>query len=109
MSGKNYHNVNCRVGSCQLLYFRKEMRKDVKKTNDGVKIIFSGVVERGNIVKMVENCTTGRCECMSDSTKKKIKDMRVTGVDGKVELNLTGAIAKKEIEEALAKSKVINK
>jgi hypothetical protein len=85
------------------------MKKDVKKTNEGVKILFSGVVQKQNIIKMVENCTTGQCECMSADTKKKITDMKVTGVDGKVELNLTGDVAKKEIEEALAKSKVINK
>ncbi|NEW61086.1 hypothetical protein GSY74_07300 [Sulfurovum sp. bin170] len=85
------------------------MNKNVTKTNDGVKISFTGVVQKQNIIKMVENCATGQCECMSDETKKKITDMKVTGVDGKVELNLTGAVAKKEIEEALAKSKVINK
>ena len=85
------------------------MNRDVTKTDKGVKISFTGVVQKQNIVKMIENCATGQCECMSDDTKNKIKDMRVTGVDGKVELNLTGDIAKKEIEEALAKSKVINK
>ena len=58
---------------------------------------------------MVENCATGQCECMSDETKKKIKDMKVTGKDGQVELDLVGDIAKEEIESALKKSKVLNK
>ncbi len=84
------------------------MKKNVFKTGEGIKINFTGVVEKQQIVKMVENCSTGACECMSDETKKKITNMQVDGVDGDVELNLSGDIAKEEIEKALAKSKVIN-
>ena len=85
------------------------MQKNVTKTTNGVKIAFTGVVEKQNIVKMVENCATGQCECMSDETKKKITDMQVDGKDGDVSLNLSGDVSKEEIEAALAKSKVINK
>jgi hypothetical protein len=46
---------------------------------------------------------------MSEETKKKITDMKVEGVDGDVELKLTGDVAKEEIEAALQKSKVLNK
>ncbi len=84
------------------------MKKDVFKTGKGVKINFTGVVQKQQIVKMVENCSTGACECMSDETKKKITNMQVDGKDGNVELNLSGDIAKEEIEKALAKSKVLN-
>ncbi len=85
------------------------MNKNVFKTNNGVKINFTGVVQKQQIVKMVENCATGQCECMSDATKKKISNMQVEGKDGNVELQLTGDVAKEEIEKALAKSKVLNK
>jgi len=84
------------------------MNKNVLKTNDGVKIAFTGAVEKQNIVKMVENCATGQCECMSDETKEKITNMQVSGQDGDVALNLSGDVSKKEIEVALAKSKVLN-
>ena len=84
------------------------MKKNVNTTSSGVKISFSGEVKKQNIVTMVENCATGKCECMSDDTKKKIQNMQVTGEDGSVELDLTGDIKKQEIEEALAKSKVLN-
>jgi arsenate reductase len=84
------------------------MKKSVFKTDSGVKISFTGVVAKQQIVKMVENCATGSCECMTDETKKKITDMQVVGKDGDVELNLTGNVAKEEIEAALARSKVIN-
>ncbi|MEA1955263.1 MAG: hypothetical protein U9N02_02075 [Campylobacterota bacterium] len=57
---------------------------------------------------MVENCSNGQCECMSDETKQKVKNMQVSGKDGEVELELTGEISKEEIETALCKSKVLN-
>ncbi|MBA1420570.1 MAG: hypothetical protein FAF03_06855 [Epsilonproteobacteria bacterium] len=78
------------------------------KTGEGVKIAFTGEVEKQNIVKMVENCATGQCEGMSDETKAKITNMEVSGKDGEVNLNLSGDVSKEEIEAALAKSKVIN-
>ena len=84
------------------------MQKNVNTTNTGVKISFTGEVKKQNIVKMVENCTTGQCECMSDETKKKIQNMEVSGNDGDVSLALTGDVSKEEIEAALAKSKVLN-
>jgi hypothetical protein len=84
------------------------MNKDVLKTNKGVKISFTGEVQKQNIVKMVENCATGQCECMSDETKQKITNMEVSGKDGDVALDLSGDVSKEEIEAALTKSKVVN-
>ena len=84
------------------------MKKNVFKTGDGVKIAFTGSVEKQNIVTMVENCATGNCDCMSDETKAKITNMEVSGVDGDVGLKLSGEVSKEEIEVALEKSKVIN-
>ena len=84
------------------------MNKNVNATGFGVNIAFSGAVKKQNIVTMVQNCSTGACACMSDETKKKIENMEVSGQDGNVELELTGAITKEEIEGALAKSTVIN-
>ncbi len=84
------------------------MNKNVLLTNQGVKIVFTGDVEQRNIIKMVENCAMGQCECMSDETKNKITNMQVSGKDGDVALDLSGDISKEEIEAALAKSKVLN-
>ena len=83
------------------------MNKQVFKTQSGVKISFSGNVQKQNIVTMVENCSTGQCECMSDETKAKITDMKVLGSDGDVELSLAGDVSIEEIKSALSKSKVI--
>jgi len=85
------------------------MKKDVTTTNKGVKISFKGAVEKNQILTMVQNCSTGQCECMSDETKKKISDMRVEGEDGDVELNLEGDVSEEEIKEALKRSKVLNR
>ena len=84
------------------------MNKNVLKTNQGVKISFTGTVEKQNIITMVENCKTGSCECMTDETKQKIENMEVSGKDGEVDLDLSGEVTKEEIEAALARSKVIN-
>jgi len=84
------------------------MNKDVFKTNEGVKISFTGEVEKQNIIKMVESCSTGQCECITDATKKKITNMEVSGKDGDVSLDLSGDVSKEEIEAALARSKVVN-
>ncbi|MBD3790448.1 MAG: hypothetical protein IE885_08850 [Campylobacterales bacterium] len=83
------------------------MEKNVFKTTNGVKISFTGDVQKQNIIQMVENCKTGQCECMSDETKKKISDMQVSGNDGNVNIELSGEVSKEEIEAALEKSKVL--
>jgi len=83
------------------------MKKNVFSTKNGVNIKFSGEVKKQKIVTMVQNCSSGKCECMSDETKAKIKNMQVDGKDGDVSLELSGDISKQEIEEALAKSKVL--
>jgi len=84
------------------------MNKNVLQTSQGVKISFTGAVEKQNIIRMVENCATGQCECMSDETKAKIKHMEVSGKDGDVALELSGEVSKEVIEAALAKSKLVN-
>lgn len=84
------------------------MERKVSKTESGVKINFLGEAKKQNIVSMVQNCSTGKCECMNDATKAKIKDMKVDGVDGDVELHLEGDVSLDEIHAALQKSKVIN-
>ncbi len=84
------------------------MKKEVSKTGSGVKIAFQGEVKKQNIVRMVQNCQSGQCECMSDETKKKITAMEVGGSDGDVSLELSGDVDTREIEAALARSKVLN-
>jgi hypothetical protein len=84
------------------------MDKKIDAINDGVKIRFFGEVKKEKIVTMVQNCQNGGCQCMSDATKQKIRDIQIDGEDGDVSLTLSGEIAKEEIEAALAKSKIIN-
>ncbi len=83
------------------------IKKSVQTTQSGVKIDFKNV-KLETITTMVQNCAEGRCECMSNETKKKIQNMQVDGKDGEVQLHLEGDISKEEIEEALKRSKVLN-
>jgi hypothetical protein len=80
------------------------MKKEITKLATGVKIIFTGEVKKKNIVSMVDNCSKGKCECMSEETKSKITNMEVNGINGNVDLLLEGKITKEEIELALSKS-----
>jgi len=83
--------------------------KNVFKTGAGVKVAFSGAITKESVVKMVENCATGQCECMSDESKEKVKEMTVSGSDGDVAIDLIGeGLTKEEIVAAVERSKVIN-
>jgi len=83
--------------------------KNVFKTGAGVKVAFSGAITKESVVKMVENCATGQCECMSDESKEKVKEMKVSGSDGDVAIDLIGeGLTKEEIVAAVERSKVIN-
>ena len=84
------------------------MQKDIKKISNGVKINFTRNIKKDDIVTIVQNCSQGKCECMSETTKSKIKDMQVDGSDGDVVLKLEGDISVGEIQEAISRSKVIN-
>ncbi len=84
------------------------IKKEVEQKENGVKINFSGAIAKDTVFTMVQNCATGKCECMSDETKAKVKDMVVTGEDGNVNLELKGDVSEKEIQEALSRSKVVN-
>ena len=83
------------------------MDNKIIKLYNGVKITFSEDIKKENIVKMVDNCSKGKCECMSDETKSKIKTMEVTGEDGEVELSLEGEVSVEDIKDAISKSKMI--
>ena len=82
-------------------------KADVTKQSNGVKITFSGAVQKQNVVEMVQRCQTGKCDCMSDESKDKIKDMSISGVDGNVELNIEGDLNVSEIQTAVSKSPLI--
>lgn len=87
--------------------FFNPIEKSVSTNDNGVTIQFTGGIAKNTVFTMVQNCQSGKCECMSDETKAKIATMDVSGEDGKVELSLGGTISKEEVEAALAKSKLL--
>ncbi|MDA7816755.1 hypothetical protein N9A28_01040 [Sulfurimonas sp.] len=82
-------------------------KADVTAVNNGVKITFSGAVEKQNVVEMVQRCQTGQCDCMSDESKQKIEAMDISGEDGNVELTIKGDIDVNEIQNSVSKSPLI--
>lgn len=87
--------------------FFNPIEKKVSKTDEGVKINFTGGIAKNTVFTMVQNCQNGHCDCMSDESKAKIASMDVEGEDGNVELTLGGNITKEEVEAALGKSKIL--
>jgi hypothetical protein len=84
------------------------IQKTVNKTAQGVDIHFTGSVDKAKIFTMVENCSHGKCDCMKEDTKRKIKEMHVEDLgDGEIKIVLTGDIEKQEISEAIQRSKVL--
>jgi len=82
-------------------------KANVTALNNGVKITFSGAVQKQNVVEMVERCQTGKCDCMDDESKQKIEGMEISGVDGDVELSIKGDLNVEDIREAVSKSPLI--
>ncbi len=81
---------------------------NVVKLENGVKISFSGDIEKQNVVEMVQRCQTGQCDCMSDESKQKIEGMEVSGENGNIKLSIKGDLDIEEIREAISKSPLIN-
>lgn len=85
-----------------------EVTKEVTKSINGIDINFKGFVTKDKIESMVNNCKSGKCDCMNDKTKAKITNMTVSGNDGNVKLELSGDINEDDIKEVLKKSKIVN-
>ncbi len=83
------------------------MEKNLFQTSQGLKISLGGEVKKENIVMMVDNCKSGKCECMSDETKQKLRSIEVSGEDGAVDIDLEGDITAEEIAAAMAKSPIL--
>ncbi len=88
---------------------RKRTIKDVgevKKTEDGVVIeVKDSSVEAEKVKEIVENCQTGKCDCMSEETKQKVKFMDFRAENGKIAIEIKGDLTEEEIKEAMNRSK----
>ena len=84
----------------------KKARHEVEQKEGGVQIKFKGV-PASVVFTMVQNCSEGKCECMSEETKKKIEGMQIDENSDDVSLHIKGDIKKEEIEAALKRSKVL--
>ncbi|ABB44335.1 hypothetical protein Suden_1057 [Sulfurimonas denitrificans DSM 1251] len=82
-------------------------KTDVTSYENGVSIKFSSTIKKNTVIEMVKKCKTGKCDCMSDESKQKIKDMDITGSDGNMELKISGNLDVEEIKKAISKSILI--
>ena len=77
----------------------------VSQTETGVTIELNTENEKA-VQKMMQNCSEGKCECMSQETKNKITTMQLLNSDNSLAIDIKGFVTKEEIEAALLKSKV---
>ncbi len=79
---------------------------EVKKTQDGIVIeVKDDTVEAEKVKEIVENCQTGRCDCMSEEVKQKVTFMDFKAENGKVAIEIKGDLTEEEIKEAMSRSK----
>ncbi len=87
----------------------KKTMKDVsqvKSTEEGVIIeVIDATVDTEKVKEVVENCQTGKCDCMSEETKAKVTFMDFKVENGKPVIEIKGAVSEEEIKKAINRSK----
>ena len=87
----------------------KKTMKDVsqvKSTEEGVIIeVVDETVDANKVKEVVENCQTGKCDCMSEETKAKVTFMDFRVENGKPVIEIKGEVSEEEIKEAVSRSK----
>jgi len=83
-------------------------KAEVTKQLSGIRVAFSGEIEKQSVVSMVQRCRGGQCDCMSDEAKKRIEGLEVSGEDGNVHLTISGDLETEDIEAALKRSPLLN-
>ncbi len=81
---------------------------EVMRTEGGVRVEITSR-EQGvdqAVAAMVENCSQGKCNCMTEETKKKITSMEFQKVDGRAAIAIQGTVSVDEIKAAMERSKV---
>ena len=79
----------------------------VKKTDDGVVIEIDSRVESdiAAVQKMVENCATGKCDCMTTEVKNKVSSMKFEPmINGNYGIKINGSVTVRDIHETIDRS-----
>ncbi len=111
MLGTNISTFYVKIHKKFFMYGEK-MKKTMKDVSQ-VKAIEEGVVievvdesaDTDKIKEVVENCQTGKCDCMSEETKAKVTFMDFRIENGKPVIEIKGDVSEEEIKEAVNRSK----
>ena len=85
----------------------KKRLKDVSQvveTQEGAKIEVKESVNVEGVKEIVDNCKTGKCDCMSQEIKAKVSFMDFRVENGKPVIEIKGDIKEEDIRQALEKS-----
>ena len=104
MAGNNMNSC-CGSGAAKKTT-PKEAVVDIKNLENGVLVeLNSAEVKKSDMEKSIENCNTGKCDCLSESQKERIKSISLKEGDfGKLSVEIEGDIDKEEIKQAMEKA-----
>ncbi|GAB6078597.1 hypothetical protein [Hydrogenobaculum acidophilum] len=88
----------------------KKRLKDVSeviKTQEGVKIEVKENVNAKDVEEIVNNCKTGKCDCMTEQMKAKVSFMDFRIEKGKPVIEIKGDITEEDIKQAMERSQKV--
>ena len=105
MWGNNMNPCGCSSRSAKKTT-PKEAVMDIKNLENGVLVeLNSAEVKKSDMEKSIENCNTGKCDCLNDSQKARIKSISLKEGDfGSLSVEIEGDIDKEEIKQAMEKA-----
>jgi hypothetical protein len=105
MAGNNMNFCGCGSGTAKKTTPRGPV-VDIKNLENGVLVeLNSAEVKKSDMEKSIENCNAGKCDCLSDSQKARIKSISLKEGDfGSLTVEIEGDIDKEEIKQAMEKA-----
>ncbi|WP_028949898.1 hypothetical protein [Sulfurihydrogenibium subterraneum] len=76
----------------------------IVETEEGIKIQVQENVNIEDVKEIVDNCKTGKCDCMSQEIKAKISFMNFRVENGKPVIEIRGDVKEEDISQAMEKS-----
>ena len=76
----------------------------IVETEEGIKIQVQENVNIEDVKEIVDNCKTGKCDCMSQEIKAKVSFMDFRVENGKPVIEIRGDVKEEDISQAMEKS-----
>ncbi|RZD17364.1 MAG: hypothetical protein EVJ46_03810 [Candidatus Acididesulfobacter guangdongensis] len=103
MNEKSIASSCCSFGENKTV---KDAAALIKDLDGGVLIeLNSSEIKKSDMEKSIENCNTGKCDCLSKSQKERIESISLKeDSDGKLSIEIKGDVNKDEIKTTMEKA-----